>query len=164
MYTDEELLDALRGLASELGRTPSGTDINSREDIPSEATYHRRFDSYVAACEMAGLEPNKRGGREGHDLPTEDILRDIRRFAVEHGRIPRTSDFDECDGLPASQTIISRFDGVAEALGAAMSWSPTVEVDVDRPREREQLEVRPGEEKSIRDDTVVVSVRFPEIP
>lgn len=61
-YSDVYLLNALRGLATELGWTPGIADVNAREDLPSHTTYFNRFGSMRAAQEAAGLEPNQRGG------------------------------------------------------------------------------------------------------
>ncbi len=59
-YTDEQLLQALRDLAAELGRTPTGREMQDRRDLPSPRTCQIRFGSWNAALEAAGLEPNRR--------------------------------------------------------------------------------------------------------
>lgn len=60
-YTDDYLLDHLRNLASQLGRTPSQHDINDH-DGPAHPTYCKRFGSIREAQRRAGLRPNRRGG------------------------------------------------------------------------------------------------------
>jgi hypothetical protein len=59
--SDEALLAELRRLEQEVGRTPSIHDMNDRGRY-SHTTYVNRFGSWTAACEAAGLTPNRRGG------------------------------------------------------------------------------------------------------
>ena len=61
-HEDEEveavMLEELRELAEELGRTPYAKEME--EDGPfSTNTYQNRFGSWNAALELAGLEPNR---------------------------------------------------------------------------------------------------------
>lgn len=54
-HSDEELLTALREMADDLGRPPSSVEM--REEGPHAAkTYQRRFGSWAAALDAAGLE------------------------------------------------------------------------------------------------------------
>lgn len=55
-YSEAELLDLLRDLATELGETPSVQQLNAAEDYPSRAVYRNRFGSWSAALEAANLE------------------------------------------------------------------------------------------------------------
>ena len=59
VYSDEELIKALRTLADELDRAPTVQEMLAR-DLPRPATYVNRFGSWNAALEAAGLEPNQR--------------------------------------------------------------------------------------------------------
>ena len=58
LYTDEQLLQTLRDLAAELGRSPTINDLQRRRDLPLRNTYIKRFKSWKAALEAAGLKPN----------------------------------------------------------------------------------------------------------
>ena len=62
VYTNDELLGHLRLLAVQLGRTPALSDV-IKIGKPAHGTYYQRFGSFLRACELAGLPPNKRGGR-----------------------------------------------------------------------------------------------------
>ncbi len=62
-YTDAQLLNILRGLADELGRTPAYRDLAARSGLPGASVYDRRFGSWNRALEAAGLEPNRRPKR-----------------------------------------------------------------------------------------------------
>lgn len=56
VYTDDELLTALKAVAVKEGRTPAASDL-SRYGLPWAPTYVRRFGSYPEACRRAGLTP-----------------------------------------------------------------------------------------------------------
>lgn len=56
-YDKGALLTSLRTLAQRLGRTPSQSDLR-RYGMPTTKVYARRWGSYAAACEAAGLVPN----------------------------------------------------------------------------------------------------------
>lgn len=58
------LLIELRGLTDELGRTPTVEDLNEYGEF-SEMPYTRRFGSYAAALQEAGLSQNRRPNGEG---------------------------------------------------------------------------------------------------
>lgn len=61
---EAELIDALRRLADELGRSPSQNGINEHSPH-SHKTYYRKFDGGLAeAKERAGLEMYEQQGRE----------------------------------------------------------------------------------------------------
>lgn len=61
-YTDDELKNMLVSLASEIGRTPSKSDI-VRYGLPMN-TLARRWGGYSKACAAAGLDPNLRAPAE----------------------------------------------------------------------------------------------------
>ncbi|MGD0711990.1 MAG: hypothetical protein ABR968_12520 [Bacteroidales bacterium] len=57
-YSDKYLLNHLKKLSKQLGRTPSARYIN-KEGIVNVATYFKRFGSFNEAVKKAGLVPNK---------------------------------------------------------------------------------------------------------
>jgi hypothetical protein len=56
-YETEELLQILRELAEELGRTPTIAELQARADLPSPYTYRDRFGRWNEALGKAGLTP-----------------------------------------------------------------------------------------------------------
>lgn len=59
--TNEELLNDLRKLNKQLGRTPKRQDIskgNKKEECAGLQVYYYRFGSFSKAVELAGLRPN----------------------------------------------------------------------------------------------------------
>ena len=58
-FTDEELLEKLRGLLSQHGHI-SGILIDETEGFPSSAAYRHRFGSLVFAYKLIGYDPGRR--------------------------------------------------------------------------------------------------------
>lgn len=59
LYSDEELLQHLKNLSYELGRTPTSKQMKNKKGYPSPGTFFVRFGSWKKACQLAGLVPNK---------------------------------------------------------------------------------------------------------
>jgi phage terminase small subunit len=129
----EQLLDDLRKLAAELGRTPSAWDIgeaSKRGKFASANMYHRTFGSLVAAQAAAGLVPNVlRRTRE-------QLLDDLRKLAEELGRTPSYADIEEASkrGKFASANTYHKTFGSLVAAQTAAGLAPNV-----LRRTREQL-------------------------
>jgi len=120
-HSEAELIDRLRELADNLGRTPTQADIN--EHTPHSAkTYYRKFDGGLnEARERAGLDARESGGREpeyteaelidavqavGDDLDKRPTQAEFR----EHGAVLRTITVDGEQltvgvELPASRSL-----------------------------------------------------------
>ncbi|WP_259532800.1 hypothetical protein [Halalkaliarchaeum sp. AArc-CO] len=108
-----ELLAELQRLADETGSPPSTTDLR-QEGAFNPGTYRRRFGSWNAALEAAGLDP-----RESADQITRDeLLAELHRLADETSSVPTTTDMRE-DGAFSPGTYYRRFDSWEEALEAA---------------------------------------------
>ena len=75
--SDEELLDKLRAFYKAYGRAPSV------RNFPGSATYEKRFGSWNAALQVAGLPINKPGF-----VSDEKMLTALENFHREHGRSP----------------------------------------------------------------------------
>jgi hypothetical protein len=63
-YTDEELCDALRVFANELGHPPTVAETNDREGVPGADTFVRHFGTWNAALDAAGLGSREQGHSE----------------------------------------------------------------------------------------------------
>lgn len=108
----EDLLDELRRLADELGRTPGRDDVQDHSPH-SPTTYYRRFGSYREACEEAGLEPN------GHaPVSEEELIRALQDLADELGRTPTRREMNEMGEFGAT-SYWRVFGGYADACEAA---------------------------------------------
>ena len=112
-YTDEELLDDLQRIASELGRTPNSEDLRKREGYANTGTYQARFGSWSEALRQAGFTaPLVRY--------TDDELIDALQHAAELlGRRPTADDLRDLEGLPDPTTYYDHFGTWQNALLAA---------------------------------------------
>jgi hypothetical protein len=95
--TKDELLAQLRELGDELGRTPTGRDLDERrERCPSKSLYWHRFGSFTNALRAAGFDVPRRDER------AERALREGERLARRLGRLPRLADWENArDGNSA---------------------------------------------------------------
>ena len=109
-----ELLEELRNLADELGKTPTKTEMSELGPY-SYGSYTYRFGTWDAAVEAAGLEPNV---GKGIVIPDEDLLAELRRVADELGHAPTIREMRE-HGDHGVRTYQSRFGSWNEAIEEA---------------------------------------------
>lgn len=77
--TKEDLLDALRGLADELGRSPTQADINIHTDH-SAKTYYRKFDGGLReAKERLGLKHHDENQRDKVEIECANCGESFKR-------------------------------------------------------------------------------------
>ena len=100
--SDDELLARLREFYQRHGRSPT------IRDFPGGSTIEKRFGSWNAALQMAGLPINKQGR-----FSNEELLDKLRLFHQQHGRPPTLQEF------PSGSTIEQRFGSWNSALEAA---------------------------------------------
>ncbi len=117
-YTDEQLLQALRDLAAKLGRTPVYRELLNHRGLPSPSIYHKRFGSWNAALEAAGLEP-KRRRRPPRHFTSDQLLEILRDLADDLDRTPKRRDLAARRDLPAPSAYYGHFKTWAAALKAA---------------------------------------------
>ena len=86
--TKAELLAQLQALGSELGRTPTGPDLDARRArLPSKSLYWHRFGSLSNALREAGFPVPRRSERR------ERALEEGTRLARRLGRPPSIADW-----------------------------------------------------------------------
>ena len=87
--TQEELLGRLRSLGEELGRTPTGRDLDERRaTMPSKSSYWHTFGSLSSALRAAGFDVPTRRERSERALDQGELL------AHRLGRLPRFADWE----------------------------------------------------------------------
>lgn len=57
LYQDSDLLDELKRVAQQLGRTPSSTEFNEHSQMSASTVSQRFGGSWATACRAAGLSP-----------------------------------------------------------------------------------------------------------
>jgi hypothetical protein len=118
-YTDAQLLDVLRDLAAELGRTPTRGDLLARPDLPSPTAYTGHFGNWNAALEAAGLEPCRRAPHRRAAYTNEQLLAILRHLAAELGRPPTDRELRARRDLPPPTAYRKHFGSWNAALEAA---------------------------------------------
>lgn len=113
-YDRETLLNPLRALAEDLGKTPSLADL-ARADGPCATTYRAHFGSWKNAVAEAGLELRRGNRRYGRD-ELSDVLRDL---AQKLGHAPSMAELWEREDLPSPSTYKYRFGRWNDALRQA---------------------------------------------
>jgi hypothetical protein len=100
--TREELLEQLRRLGEEIGRTPTARDLTARRrSFPSASLYAHTFGSLAAALREAGFEVLQ--GEERLERAIEQGVELARRL----GRLPKMADW--AAARRADETLLSEW-------------------------------------------------------
>lgn len=126
-YSDEEILEELRGSAVRLGRSPTMREFAA----DAEARVHpqtviEHFGTWNAAKRAAGLVPRR-------FISREEMLVQLRALGEELGRAPTARDLDEHRGRMASKSLIwHTFGSLTQALREAGFDVPVGEERLER--------------------------------
>ncbi|MBA2742580.1 MAG: hypothetical protein H0U46_11285 [Actinobacteria bacterium] len=130
-YTNEEILEELRGSAERLGRSPTMREFADDSDArvhPQTVIEH--FGTWNAAKRAAGLFPRR-------FLTRDDLLTQLRALGHELGRTPKSSDFaGRRRTLPSASTYTHTFGSLANALREAGFDVPVGEERLERAVEQ----------------------------
>lgn len=110
--TDEEVLKAVRDLATELGHPPTVDEMEAHGAC-SASLVEARFGSWNRGLICAGFEPNLR-----RDISDDELFADLDRLESELGHPPRCMEYHR-QGKFAVQTFQDRFGEWDVALKAA---------------------------------------------
>jgi hypothetical protein len=109
-YTDEQLLDALRGFEKEYGRLPTWIDFDN------SYTFVKRFGSWNEALEKAfGIKRHKYE-YERELYTDEELLNELRYFEKTYGRPPTEEDLKSKHIIPCLSSYVRHFGNWNEAL------------------------------------------------
>lgn len=114
--SDEQLLDALRDVADELGRPPNKTEMTDRGEFSSQV-YETRFGDWNSALEEAGLNPAETMSAiaEADNVSEEELLDELRMVADEVGGTPTHQDVNE-HGAYAPIAYVDQFGSWLNAV------------------------------------------------
>ena len=113
-YTQEQLIQNLKHLSREIGRTPRVEDFQKQVGYPSFKTYFQRFGSWNNALKLAGLRINVR-----KDYTKEELIGMLRNKANEVGRSPMIKDLESDKNMPDRDTYERHFGSFNKSLEAA---------------------------------------------
>jgi hypothetical protein len=123
------LSSELQRLATRLGHTPSGIEMNAHGAY-QRSTYRERVGSWRAALEAAGLEANVDDRDRDPDwtqkqrISREALLEELETLADDLGRVPVFRDMQE-QGPYAAKTYQRRFGSWSAAVETALAdWTP----------------------------------------
>jgi len=131
-YTDEMLLQELRGCAKRLGRSPTMREFALDPGAkPHPQTLVTRFGSWNRAKRRAGLVARRFATRD-------ELLRQLRELGAELGRTPTGADLARRrSSMPSKSLYWQTFGSFRAALRAAG-------FDVPRPQERAERVLEDG--------------------
>jgi hypothetical protein len=114
--TKDELLGRLRSLGDELGRTPTGKDLDERRiTMPSKSLYWHTFGSLSSALRAAGFDVPARDER------IQRALEQGERLAGRLGRLPRFADWQRA--RRRSPRMLSEWQVYRLFAGGSGGWT-----------------------------------------
>ena len=119
-YSDADLLDEIRRVADlpDVDGVPSEQRFADESDISSR-TVRRRFGSWRAAIDAAGLGPYTQADK----IPRDKLIAELRWLRDEVDQIPTADQMDE-HGAYAYITYYERFGSWGDALEAVFGEVP----------------------------------------
>lgn len=116
-WSETKLIECLQQKAKQLGRTPSGREMDADPKMPYVSYFRAKFGSYNNAIERAGLKCNQ--ANSGTQLDDEAMLSKLRSLAKKNGYCPTCSDIDEAEDMPEARTYKRRFNSLERAIQLA---------------------------------------------
>ena len=124
-FTDEELLEALRGVLQKKG-VLSGLIIDEQDNLPSSSAFRSRFGSLLRAYQMIGYEPERdyryieinRALRQAHPGVVEQIVDGVANRGGVAVQDPNTNLIRINDEFTASVVLSRCF----ETQGGSLRW------------------------------------------
>ena len=130
-FTDDEILEELRGGARRLGRSPTMREFaQDPEAGVHPQTVIEHFGTWNAAKRAAGLVPRR-------FLTRDELLAQLRRLGEELGRIPKASDLaSHRRSFPSASLYAHTFGSLSNALREAGFDVPLGEERLERAIEQ----------------------------
>lgn len=123
MVTKEHILDVIRKIAKEEGRTPGQKLFKSRTGLSHSYWNGTYWPRWSAAIREAGLEENKKN----QAIPKELLLKQYLDLVEELGSVPTLSDLQlknrQESGFPAKTTFQKRFGGQKTLINASYEFA-----------------------------------------
>lgn len=160
MLSDDDLLNELRHVAEVLGtRTVTMAEFNRASPRANSAGIKRRFGSWRAALQRAGLTLSPLGRRYSDSEYFENIL----SVWTHYGRQPKYRELDEPPSTIPAGAYEAKFGGWRRALGAFVERvNADRELGSSRTPSLPQPEVTPASEvtPNARTRTIPLGLRY----
>ena len=105
LYSDKELIEALKRFYEEKVRVPIENDFVNNPKYPCYRIYSNRI-GWTNAIILAGIYDKRDIKKKYTD---EELLNSLKRFYEKNGRVPVANDFNNDPKYPSDSTIIIRF-------------------------------------------------------
>jgi 5-methylcytosine-specific restriction endonuclease McrA len=115
---DSELLDELRKVAETLNKTTVTIDEFNNHAVFHSSTLSRRFGTWMAALEAAGLERSR-----NLNIKNEDLFENLATVWLKLGRQPKYQDLTKEHSRFSSGTYEKRFGTWRKGLEAFVEWA-----------------------------------------
>jgi hypothetical protein len=113
-YTNQQLLDAMRDLHTELGHVPKAQEMDQAKRYPSARSFRRKFGTFNNALRLVGLEP-----APTRKYSNADLIDYLNLLAQKLKRTPEQVDMNAAVGLPEATVYRRRFGSWPGALKQA---------------------------------------------
>ena len=110
-FPNNMLIEQVQMLAKEYGRAPTEQEFDKSRLTVSAEMCVRRFGSWYAYLERAGLVPK--------DVPDEKIIERVLLKACELGRVPTEEEFEESNEAVTLEMCYRHFGSWRQLLDAA---------------------------------------------
>lgn len=116
VYTDEELLNYLKGFYEKNKRIPVKRDFINNPEYPGHDTYNKRFGSWNKALILAGIDIDKKIIRRNKIYKNEELLNYLKDFYEKNKRIPTAYDIANNPEYPSIYIYTKNILGAGIAL------------------------------------------------
>ena len=126
-YSEQDILQALRAAAEELGEPLSADRYDARQALqggPTSVRIIQRFGTWNAACESAGLRVNPSRAGYTRRWSREDVATHVATYLHERGSgsyAGYAAWAKETEGAPSAQTVRNTFGSWAAAKESAVA-------------------------------------------
>lgn len=112
-YSRDELIEQLRFMQKELGRTPELRDVTKYVNCASPSTFSNMFGSWNKALEAAGIDPRVK------DYTREEMIAQLQDMYQKLGRKPTTRELGLKYNTASPARFVREFGSLNNALAIA---------------------------------------------
>ena len=126
--SDEDLLNDLKRVASELDKATITKDEYDEQGIYHSTTLFRRFGGWLKALKLAGMSNTR-----NYKIPVEELFQNLTDVWIKLEKQPRRDDLTSQTSKFSSATYEKRFGSWRKALEAFVKWANEGEIETNLP-------------------------------